>query len=107
MPDVAKILLTPQVLMLAAGIVAVLWAVGQIPITKKTRLAKHWLWRNLLPVLPVVMGGAGAFLPGVVCADDPCQWGTKLLVGIWAGFVSAHGRKIFKRLAVDRLKEQA
>jgi len=109
MNTLEEILLTPQVLVLAAGIFVFLWWIGKTPIGKtptgKTaRLASHWLWRTMLPMLPIAIGGAAAFLPGAVCADEPCQWGAKLLVGIWAGFIAAHGRKIAKRLFKDDLK---
>jgi len=82
-----------------------LWGMGKVPMSKTETFGDWWLWRKLLPIIPLVMGASWAFMPGVVCADEPCGWGTKVLVGIWAGFVAAHGRKIIKRLVKDKLKE--
>lgn len=114
---ITEILLTPNVLMLSAAIVALLSGLGTISIGKD-KLRAHWVWRNLLPVLPLVLGVGGAFMPGVIC--DPgvpsggaeilsgmwCGWGTKIVAGLWAGFIAAHGFKIFKRIVVDRLRDE-
>lgn len=98
--DLTSILLTPQILSLAAGIVAILWGLGKMPVGDGT-LAKLGWWRRLLPVMPLVLGVGGAFMPGVVTAEG---WGTMILAGLWAGFVAAHGRKIIKRTAkLDKL----
>jgi len=107
MNNILQVLLTPQVLMLAAGIVAILWAIGQIPIGKGSKLARHWLWRNLLPLLPVVLGTCGALLPGVACGESACTTGTKVLAGVWSGFIAAHGHKTFTRIAIDKLRAEA
>jgi len=102
--DIAGILITSKILMLAAGIFSLLWAIGKIPTSRETRLEKNWIWRNILPVLPILLGAGGACLPGVVCDGEPCTWGVRIIAGIWAGFVAAHGRKIFKRIVIDRLE---
>jgi hypothetical protein len=31
-------------------------------------------------------------------------WGSRILIGAWAGLVAAQGRKVIKRLAVDKLE---
>lgn len=105
--EITSVLLTPQVLMLSAGIVALLWGLGTIPISKIKTLKDNWIWKKLLPLMPIALGAVGAFLPGVTCGGgDTCQeWGARLLVGVWSGFAAAHGRKIFKRIVVDKLKE--
>jgi len=100
---IIETLLTPQVLGLSAGIIAVLFGLGKIPVGDKTLGKLNW-WRKVLPLLPLVLGVAGAFLPGVV-ETEPGAWGTAILVGLWAGFVAAHGRKVVKRLLMDKLKE--
>jgi len=102
--QITEVLLTPQVLMLAAAIIAIVWSVGMIKIGE-TQIKKHWLWRNIVPIVPLVLGVAGAFMPEVIC--DGCAWGTKVVAGLWAGFIAAHGYKVFKRIVVDKLREQA
>jgi hypothetical protein len=100
--DTVKILINEQVLWLAGGIFALLWGAGKVPISKTMKLGKWWLWRDLLPVLPLLLGVAGAFLPGVVDMP-PEEWGIRIVFGLWTGFVAAHGRKILKRGTVDRI----
>lgn len=91
-------LLEPNVIALAAAIVALLYGLGKIPLPHGT-LGECWQWRKVLPVIPLVLGVAGAFL-----VIDTENTGTShpVLLGLWAGFVAAHGRKVFKRLVVDR-----
>lgn len=102
--DLSSLLITREVGMIAAGIVAVLWGVGRIP-TRGGRLARRIWWRRVLPVLPLALGVAAAFLPGVVPAHVTLveSWGANVLIGLWAGLVAGQGHKIIKRLAVDKL----
>jgi hypothetical protein len=30
-----------------------------------------------------------------------------VVAGLWAGFIAAHGYKVFKRIAVDKLRDGA
>jgi hypothetical protein len=103
--DLVSMLITTQVLAIAAGVVAVLYFIGQIPV-RRGKLAKVRWWRRILPILPIVLGIGAAFLPGVLAGDDGMRvaWGNCVLVGAWAGLVAAQGRKVFKRLAVDKLE---
>ena len=107
--DFASALLTKEVLAAAAGIVALLWGIGMSPIgespdgrVRKLRDSK-W-WRRLLPLMPLALGVAVAYLPGVVEIPTD-QWGAVLVQGLWVGFVASHGRKLIKRLVVDRLED--
>jgi len=99
--NIVETLVTPQVLALAAAIVAVLFGINKA--VPKLR-AKVW-WRKLLPVLPLVLGVGGAFLPGVI-DHEPGSWGSLVLAGLFAGFLAAHGRKIFKRILLDKMKSE-
>lgn len=103
--DLVGVLITPQVLAIAAATVAVLYFLGRIPV-RRGRLAKAGWWRRILPVLPIALGIGAAFLPGVLAGEDGAAmpWGTRLLVGAWAGLVAAQGRKVFKRLLVDKFE---
>jgi hypothetical protein len=102
--DLSSLLITKEVGMIAAGIVALLWGVGRIP-TRGGLLARRVWWRRVLPILPLVLGVAAAFMPGVMPSDMALAegWGANVLVGLWAGLVAGHGHKIIKRLAVDKL----
>ena len=104
--DLVEILITQEVLLLSAGIVAVIFGLGRIPIGKKDNLRDNPWWRRFLPIVPLILGIGGAFLPGVIGGEDPVAWGSKFLVGLWAGFVAAHGRKIIKRMAIDKLDDR-
>jgi hypothetical protein len=88
--------------MLAAGILALLEALGRIPL-RGGRLARRRAWRMALPALPLALGCAGAFLPGVL--PDQAGWGAQLIAGLWAGLVAVQGRKIALRWFVDKAKE--
>lgn len=105
--DLVNILVTPQVLVMAAAIVAVLHFAGKIP-TNAGALARRRPWRRVLPVLPIVLGTGAAFLPGVLTAADGTvpEWGSRLLIGAWSGLVAAQARKVLKRLLVDKLEVQ-
>lgn len=99
--NIVETLVTPQVLALAAAIVAVLFGIGK---AAPALWKKPW-WRRLLPLTPLVLGIGGAFLPGVI-AHDEGAWGTVILAGLFAGFLASHGRKIFKRLLIDKMKSE-
>ena len=96
------ILLAPEVIALSAAIIALLYGLGKIPIPRST-LEKNRIWRRILPVLPLVFGVAGALMIGGVDDEAPKPMAHEILLGLWAGFVAAHGRKIFKRLVLDKL----
>jgi len=99
--NIVETLVTPQVLALAAAIVAVLFGIGKAaPVLRK----KKW-WLKLLPILPLVLGVGGAFLPGVI-THDAGSWGSLVLAGLFAGFLASHGRNIFKRLLIDKMKSE-
>lgn len=98
-----EILLAPEVIILAAAIIALLQGVGQIQ-TNGGKLAKNVWWRRVLPIMPLVLGVVGAFGIGKF-NGDVAPLGTPVLTGLWSGFVAAHGRKVVKRLVVDKLKE--
>ena len=100
-----ELLLAPRVIALSAGIVAVIHFVGLIPVGHMGgTLGKHKTWRRFLPLLPLLLGIGGAFLVENFGADAQ-QINNPIITGCWAGFVASHGRKIFKHLIVNKLKE--
>lgn len=100
--DIISAFITKEIGLLIVGIVAVLYFAGMIPVGDK-RLKQIVIWRRLLPLVPLVLGVAGAFLPSVVGTEgEPASWGAKILVGVFAGFVAAHGRKVIKRGVLDK-----
>jgi branched-subunit amino acid transport protein len=103
--DLVSILITPQVLAIAAATVACLYFAGQMPLRRGKLSGARW-WRRILPVLPIALGIGAAFLPGVLVGEDgsTITWGSRILIGAWAGLVAAQGRKVIKRLAVDKLE---
>jgi hypothetical protein len=103
MQDFLTNLITPQMGCLALAIVGFLWGAGQIT-TGKKKLGDSKAWRRILPVMPLVLGIGGAFLPGTVDVE-PGAWGARIVAGLIAGMVAAHARKIVKRLFVDKLAE--
>ena len=98
--SLVEILLAPKVLALSAGIFAVLHFVGLVPVRKST-LGKHKTWRRFLPLLPLLLGIGGACLMGNSgeTIDNP------IIAGCWAGFVAAHGRKIFRSVIINKLQD--
>jgi len=97
-----EILLAPEVIVLSAAIIALLQGVGQIPL-KRGKLSKATWWRRVLPILPLAIGVAGAFAIGRF-NEETAPLATPILTGLWSGFVAAHGRKVVKRLVLDKLK---
>lgn len=104
--DLLSVLFTREVIVISAWIFAVLFFLGKIPIGKKGRLSNTRWWSRLLPVLPLVLGIAAAFFPGVLTVSEGeslrTSWGNPLMIGIWSGLVASQGRKIIKRLFVDK-----
>ncbi len=96
------VLLAPEVIALAAGIVALLFGLGKIPM-RKGCLGTNKVWRKILPLLPLVLGVGGAFVIGQANGEEAKPFGHPLILGLWAGFLAAHGRKIVKRLCVDKV----
>jgi hypothetical protein len=103
--DLVSILITPQVLAIAAATVAVIYFLGQIPLRRSKLVHARW-WRRILPLLPLAIGVVMAFLPGVLPKEVALSkgWGTNVLVGLWSGLVASHGRAVFKRLVLDKLE---
>ena len=97
--DLVSVLISKEVGIAAAAIVAVLYFAGMIPVRGNRRLARVVAWRRVLPMVPIALGIGLAFLPGVL-PDGP--WASRLLLGVWVGFVAAHGRKVFTRLAIEK-----
>ena len=93
-------LFAPTVLLLAAGVMIIIFGVQR----SLPKLWRRTWWRRVLPLLPLALGVAGAFLPGIVNDGDeiPATWGSKVLVGLWAGFISSHLRKVIKRFFSDK-----
>lgn len=103
--DLLTVLFTREVMFIAAWIFAVLFFAGRIPIGKR-RLGKMRWWNKVLPVLPLVLGIIAAFLPGVIPVSEGetlrTSWGNPMIIGVWAGLVASQGRKIIKRLFVEK-----
>lgn len=97
-----SVLWQPPILMLAASVFAVLESLGRIVIRGR-RLALRRTWRMVLPVLPLLLGCGGAFLPGTL--PDCTGWGSQVIAGIWAGLLAVQGRKIVLRWFVDQARE--
>lgn len=95
---IVETLITPEILMLAVAIVAILEGVGRL---FKVRGLPNW--RKVLPMLPLLLGVTGALMPGVL-GDEPPPWPVAIMCGLWAGFLGTHGRKIIKRLVFDKLE---
>jgi hypothetical protein len=99
--EILDVLVTKEVLIIAAGIIAVLTAVQKaVPELRKA----HW-WRRLLPFVPLILGVGASFIPGISAEElGPREL---VLMGLWAGFLSSHCRKIFKQAVLGRIKEDA
>lgn len=97
-----EILMDRQVLSMSVAIIALLYGVGKIPIPGST-LERNRLWRRVLPVLPLALGVAGAIATSAASDDADPSVAHSVMLGLWAGFVAAHGRKIVKRLIVDKI----
>jgi hypothetical protein len=108
MPDLT-ILVSPQILLIAAAIVAVLTAFGHIVGPSKGKLADAPLWRRILPVLPLVLGVAFVMIPGVYPGYQgaPEAIGSKILAGLWAGFVAGKGKQLFVRTILGKIERPA
>lgn len=102
--ELTEYLLSKEIVVIAAGIVAALHFAGLIPFRKR-RLGQTRVWSKLLPVLPMLLGVGAVLLPGVVALGDGhtvrSSWGNLVLLGVWAGLVASQGRKVFKRGLVD------
>ena len=96
--NVVEILVTPQVLGLSAAIVAVLFGINKA----FPGLRKKTVWRKILPLLPLALGVLGAFGYGLF-GEGAEKIETPIITGLWSGFIAAHGRKIFKRIVLDKL----
>jgi hypothetical protein len=99
MQQISDVLLSPQVLILAAGLFAVTWGLGQVKALAKMRT----YWR-LLPLVPLVLGPVAALLCPL--GFDGRDVATKVLLGLWAGFLASNGRSVFKRLFVDKFENR-
>lgn len=100
-----SVLVTPEVLLIAAAIYAVLAALGRIPFSGKP-LAQAPAWRRVLPVLPLALGVAAAVCPGVVppgAAGAAMPLASRVLVGLWAGFVASHLRKLVRQTVLAKM----
>lgn len=103
--DLTAILFTKEVAIIAAAIFALVFFLGKLPAGKR-QLGQTRVWSKLVPVLPLALGIGAAFLPGVIPLAEGqtlgSAWGNLVLIGVWAGLVASQGRKIFKRLLVDK-----
>ena len=97
-------------MVLSAGIVAVLFFLGKIPAgsgpkDKTLLLRDNKIWRRFLPILPLIIGVGAAFAPGITKIPRE-EWGSIIIFGIWCGFLASHGRKILKRVTLDKLEDK-
>lgn len=104
MDNLKDVLLSPNVLKFSGAIIALLWFLGKIPISKQKCLRDNIWWRKILPLLPLVLGVGFAFAPGVSGIESE-EWGDIIVFGLWTGFVAIQGRKVLKRWIVDKLGE--
>ena len=103
MQQISDVLLSPQVLILAAGLFAVTWGLGQVRMQGKALAKMRTYWR-LLPLVPLVLGPVAALLCPL--GFDGRDVATKVLLGLWAGFLASNGRSVFKRLFVDKFENR-
>jgi hypothetical protein len=100
-----SILVTPEVLLIAAAAFALLATLGRLPFRGKP-LARAEGWRRVLPVLPLALGVAAAVCPGVVPAAEGgavLPIASRVLVGLWAGFIASHLRKLVKQTVLAKM----
>ena len=106
--DLVAVLFTKEVAIIAAGIVAVLYFAGLLPVGKK-RLGQTRAWSKLVPILPMLLGIGAVLMPGVIAMGEGqtlrTSWGTLVLLGVWAGLVASQGRKVFKRLILEKFEQ--
>lgn len=97
-------IVTKELGILAAGIIAVMFFVGSIPIKGGiAKLRDHKIWSNWAFFLAVVLGVAGAFMPGV--CDMPIeQWGSILIFGCLAAGCAMAGRKVLFPIFMAKLE---
>jgi hypothetical protein len=95
MTDLVSAFLTPQTLLLIAGV----WAV--VEGLNRAGLKKSKVWWRLLPIIPLVLGAGLAVCPGVLDLGS-AGWGSKLLYGLIAGGLASQFRKSIKRSVMDK-----
>lgn len=88
----------------AICVFVVLWFAAKIPTKGKRRLGDNPWYRKFVPLAPLVLGIVSVLLP-LTAELSAAPIGQRIMMGLWVGFLSAHGRKVYTRLATDKLAE--
>jgi hypothetical protein len=97
--ELLDILPIKQMVLISTAILALLEA-GQ---RCMPRLRKSKAWQRMLPIIPLLLGVAAAFLPGTVDGTA----GDRAIVGLICGWLASSGKQTIKRLILGRLDDQA
>lgn len=97
-------IVTKEMAMLAAGAIALMVAIGRIPLKDgKRKLNESLAWKNWGSFILVALCLAGAFAPGVSNIAYK-EWGSIVIFGLVASMVAHLGRKILAPIILSRLE---
>ena len=99
--ELIESLLTPFVLSVSAGIVAIMYGIAMIPVGPSGNVRDTKVWKRVAPIIPLLLG-VGIMFAHRLFGGEGEDIGSPVMTGLWAGFVASHGRKLVKRLVIEK-----
>jgi len=96
MDDLTAKLLNEYIVLMSVAAWFVIWVAQKVfPVLN----SNHWA-KQLKPLYPALLCQGFVWIPGAV--EDGTQWGTRVLIALWCGFLASIGYQLVKRLASTR-----
>ena len=96
MDDLQAKLLNEYIVLMSVAAWFVIWVAQKVFPVLNTN---YWA-RQLKPLYPALLCQGFVWIPGAV--EDGTQWGTRVLIALWCGFLASIGYQLVKRLASSR-----
>lgn len=106
MTDVFTDLFSFDLVAFCLAIVAIVWVIRKAVETNIPKIVDKTFWKGfLVPSMPVMIGGGGAVVLNKYPFPDTfgIYWGSRLVFGLFAGFISGWVYLIIKKTFLDKI----